>query len=96
MKQLDTITSQPIEATYVERVQKIGKNELEVNLKENKYWMSQLQDRFWNDIDPSTLTIAEGDKLYDSITPQGIFETAKEYFNRDNYVQVVLYPEKKS
>jgi zinc protease len=96
MKQLDTITSQPIEATYIERVQKIGKNELEVNLKENKYWMSQLQDRFWNGIDPSTITIAEGDKLYDSITPQEIFETAKEYFNRDNYVLVVLYPEKKS
>ena len=31
MKQIDTITSQPIEPTYVERVQKIGKNEWKHN-----------------------------------------------------------------
>jgi zinc protease len=96
MKQIDTITTQPIEATYIDRVQKIGKNELEVNLKDNRYWMSQLQDRYWNGIDPSTITLTEGNKLYDSITPQDIFQTAKEYFNRDNCVEVILYPEKKS
>ncbi len=96
MKQIDTITTQPIESTYIDRVQKIGKNELEVNLKDNRYWMSQLQDRYWNGIDPSTITLTEGNKLYDSITPQDIFQTAKEYFNRDNCVEVILYPEKKS
>ncbi len=96
MKQIDTITTQPIEATYVERVQKIGKNELEVNLKDNKYWMSTLQDRYWNDIDPSTITLADGNMLYDSLTPQDIFETAKDYFDRKNCVEVILYPEKKS
>jgi zinc protease len=96
MKQIDTITTQPIEATYLERVQKIGKNELEVNLKDNKYWMTSLQDRFWNGIDPSTITLAAGYKLYDSLTPQDIFQTAKEYFDRNNCVEVILYPEKKS
>ncbi|HZK76737.1 MAG TPA: insulinase family protein, partial [Candidatus Kapabacteria bacterium] len=96
MKQLDTLTSKPIEATYVERVQKIGKNELEVNLRENKYWMTSLEDRYWNGIDPSTITLADGNKLYDSLTPKDIFQTAKEYFNRKNCVEVILYPEKKS
>jgi zinc protease len=96
MKQIDTITTQPIEPTYVERVQKIGKNELEVNLKDNNYWMTSLQDRFWNGIDPSTITLTDGNKLYDSLTPQDIFQTAKDYFDRNNFVEVILYPEKKS
>ncbi len=96
MKQLDTITTKPIEETYVDRVQKIGKNELEVNLKENKYWMSQLQDRYWNDLDASNITLADGNKLFDSLTPQEVFQTAKEYFDRNNCVEVILYPEKKS
>ncbi len=94
MKQIDTLLSKPMEDTYLERVRKIGKNELETNLKENNYWMSQLQDRFWNGIEPET--IVEGGKLFDSLTARDILETAKQTFNMKNYVQVVLYPEKKS
>jgi len=93
-KQIDTLTSKPIEETYVERVHKIMANELEVNLKENKYWMSELEDAFWNDLDPAEITESSG--MIDSITPNGVFETAKEYLNPTNCVQVVLYPEKKS
>ncbi len=96
MKQIDTITSKPIEQTYVERVQKIGKNELEVSLKDNKYWINGLQDRYWKGLDPSTMTLADGNKLYDALTPQDIFQTAKDYFDRNNCIEVILYPEKKS
>jgi zinc protease len=94
LKQIDTLTSKPIENTYVERVHNILKNELETNMKENNYWMAKLQDAFWNDIDPAT--ILEGANLIDSFTPNDAFEAAKQYFDLKNYVQVVLYPEKKS
>ncbi|HEY3874310.1 MAG TPA: insulinase family protein, partial [Candidatus Kapabacteria bacterium] len=94
MKQLDTLTTKPMEATYIERVKKIGKNELEVNLRDNKYWMSQIQDRDWNDMNFET--ISQSGKLFDNLTPQDVFETAKEYFDRNNCAQFILYPEKKS
>ena len=94
MKQIDTLTSKPIENTYVERVHNILKNELETNLKENNYWMAKLQDAFWNDIDPAT--ILHGADLIDSLNPNSVFETAKQYFDLNDYVQVVLYPERKS
>ncbi len=94
MKQLDTLTSKPIEATYVDRVKKILSNELETNLRENSYWMSSLQDAYWNNIDPGV--IMHSSDLINAITPDLVYQTAKQYFNRNNYVQVVLYPEKKS
>ncbi len=93
-RQLDTLTSQPMEQTYIDRVHNILANELQVNLKENKYWMQELQDAFWNGLDPAA--IADRGTLIQGITPQSVFETAKEYFDPANYVQVVLYPEKKS
>jgi zinc protease len=91
-KQLDTLTMRPLTGTYVERVHKILTNELQVNLRENKYWMSELQDAFWNDLDPTA--IPESSSLIDTITPQSVYETAKDYFDSNNCVQVVLYPEK--
>jgi zinc protease len=93
-KQLDTLTTKPIEATYCERIHKIMTNELEVNLKENKYWMAELQDAFWNDLDPNSIT--ESASMINSITPSAVFDAAKEYFDPANCVEVVLYPEKKS
>ncbi len=93
-RQIDTLVSKPIAATYAERVQKIMANELEVNRKENKYWMSELEDAFWNNLAP--VSINESTALINSISPKTIFQAAKDYFNSKNCVQVVLYPEKKS
>jgi zinc protease len=94
MKQLDTLTTQPIAATYVDRVKKIMSNELETNLKENNYWMMQLRDAYWNDLDPSAIMHTK--EMIDAITPNDVLQTAKQYFDRQNYVEVVLLPEHKS
>ena len=93
-RQIDTLVSKPIEATYCERIHKIMANELQVNLRENKYWMSELEDAFWNDLDP--VSIDQASSLINSISPSTVFSAAKEYFNPKNCVQVVLYPAKKS
>jgi len=89
MKQVDTLTSKPMEATYIDRVKKILSNELQTNLRENSYWMSSLQDDDWNGIDLATIT--QGNELINALTPQSLFETATQYFN--NYVEVELFPE---
>ncbi len=93
MKQIDTLTSSQMAPTYIERVKKIQANEYETNLTRNNYWMGKLQDVYWNEIQPTT--ILKANDLIDAFTPKQALETAKRYFNKQNYVQVVLYPEKK-
>ncbi|MGV7209812.1 M16 family metallopeptidase [Oxalobacteraceae bacterium A2-2] len=63
------------------------------NLRENGYWLNQLQSALINGTDPASLLTYEERVM--AIQPQELAATAKRYFDMDNYVQVVLYPEKK-
>jgi zinc protease len=94
MNQLDTISRKGLPATYADKVKEISRRELETNLKHNNYWLSKMQDAVWNDIDMNT--IDKGQQLIDSFGAKDVQEYANKYFNRNNYVQVVLYPDKKS
>ena len=62
------------------------------NLRENGYWMGRLQTAALYGTDPATLLDYE--KQVAAITPEDVQAMAKRYLTRDNFVQVVLYPEK--
>jgi zinc protease len=94
MNQLDSISRQGLPATYADKVKEISRRELETNLKQNNYWLTKLQDAVWNDIDIHT--IDKGRQLIDSFSPTDVQSYAKQYFNRNNYIEVVLYPDRKS
>ncbi|MET3131240.1 zinc protease [Oxalobacteraceae bacterium GrIS 1.11] len=61
-------------------------------LRENSYWLTRLQTSVMQDSDPAKILTFE--RRVKAVTPQDLQEAAKRYFNMDNYVQVVLYPEK--
>jgi len=63
------------------------------SMRENSYWLGQLQTAVLHGTDPAR--ILEFEKRAESITASDVQTTAKRYLRRDNYVQVVLYPEKK-
>jgi zinc protease len=61
-------------------------------LRENGYWTQWLMNAQVNGRDPNDILTVE--QRVNAITPDDIRQAARRYFDMDNYVQVVLYPEK--
>ena len=62
------------------------------SLRENAYWLGRLQAALVQGSDPATILTYE--ERVKAVTPADLQAAAKRYFKPDNYVQVVLYPEK--
>jgi zinc protease len=60
-------------------------------LRNNGYWAQWLYTSLLNGRDPADILTVE--QRLAAITPDDIRQAARRYFNMDNYVQVVLYPE---
>ncbi|HEX5341393.1 MAG TPA: insulinase family protein [Duganella sp.] len=61
-------------------------------LRENGYWMAALQNAFFNNTNPEDILSYES--RVNSMTVADLKEAAQRYFDTNNYLQVVLYPEK--
>jgi len=90
---LDTIQAQGPTDEYIQKVSEIQKRSYEINLKENQFWLSSLSNAWYIDEDP--LLILKYPELIDSLTSGKIQAAAGQYLNMNNYVEVVLLPEKK-
>lgn len=62
------------------------------SLREDGYWLGVLQDAVLNATDPAEVLTYE--KRVAALTPADVQAAAKRYLRQDNYVQVVLVPEK--
>ncbi|NHZ65720.1 insulinase family protein [Massilia sp. CCM 8694] len=62
-------------------------------LRENGYWLNRLQTAHLQGSDPAEI-LAYPQKV-NGITPEQLKQAAQRYFDMNNYVQVVLYPENK-
>lgn len=62
-------------------------------LRENGYWMSRLQAAVLLGTDPAS--VLAYDAQVKALTVEDLRQAARRYFDMQNYVQVVLYPEKK-
>jgi len=61
-------------------------------MRENGYWMGVLMNAFFNKTDPEEVLTYES--RVGALTAVELKETARRYFDMNNYVQVVLYPAK--
>jgi zinc protease len=62
------------------------------DLKENNYWLAKLLQTA--ELGSNPADILTGETRINAITAKELQEAAKKYFNLNNYVQVVLFPEK--
>jgi zinc protease len=74
------------------KVKETWKQQYEVNVKENSFWVSQLIQSVELGSDPTGVLTYE--KRILALTPKDIKEAAVKYMNDKNYVQIVLNPEK--
>jgi zinc protease len=85
-------TKGPTEADLNKVKETFTKQYLE-NVKENSYWLTKLQQSV--ELGSNPVDILTGEERINSVTTNDVKEAANKYLNDKNYVQVVLYPEKK-
>ncbi|MBD8532259.1 MULTISPECIES: pitrilysin family protein [unclassified Massilia] len=63
-------------------------------LRENGYWLGRIQSALLDGTDPAAILTHE--ERVNALAASEVQEAAQRYLNTENYVQVVLYPEKKA
>jgi len=76
----------------LEKVRQIWLQNHQKALRENGYWIGRLQTAQLHGDDPAHLLDYE--KRVKALMPADVKKAAHKYFDMNNYVQVVLYPEK--
>lgn len=90
---IDSLKMKPLDTLYVEKVSEMQRRSYEVNVKRNGFWLANLQAYYTNNENPEL--ILNYPKLVDHLNVAVIQEAVEKYFNTNNYVTVILYPEKK-
>ena len=90
-EQIDSLKTVDVEQNYIDKVIQMNKRQREVQLKENGFWSGSLQSLDFNGVDPRLLI--QYPALVEQLTAATVREAAARYFDLDNYVRVVRYPE---
>jgi zinc protease len=91
-EQIDSLKMAPPEEIYVTKVMETQLREYETDMKENRYWLNNFFNSYWYGRDLDYL-LSYPD-LYKTLTAEMMQSAAKKYFDMDNYVRIVLKPEK--
>jgi zinc protease len=75
---------------YIEKVTEQLKREHETDLKENRWWLSNLQEAYYFGDDFKV--VADVDAIAKRVTSDNIKASAKHYFTAGNYVLGVMTP----
>ena len=79
------------EQEYLDTVKELLRNPREEQLRENGFWLGQIQSAVQRDLDFYGITDFE-DRL-DALTLEDVVAAAQRYLTEDRYVRVVLLPE---
>ena len=93
MQVIDSLKNVPVDDIYITKIKETQKRETEVNLKENNFWLGKLHNYYINNLDLSQFL--KDSERTDKFSKNNVMEVAKKYFDMNNYVKVILYPEKK-
>ena len=77
----------------IAKAKEIYKREKETKLKENKFWLGAIKSSYMHNTKKENITSF---KRMEDITSKELQRVAKEYFNLEEYIRVVLYPEEQS
>ncbi len=77
---------------YVDKVKETQRRSFESQLEQNRFWLSNLVSYAMREKDPAI--ILEYPALIETLNPTMVKDAAVTFFNKENYVQVILKPEK--
>ena len=93
LQQIDSAKLKPFDPVYIDKVRETQRRGYEVNLKQNGFWLNNLRSYYENNENPEM--ILNYPKLVENLNAVAIQNSANKYFDMNNYVKVILYPEKK-
>lgn len=88
--ELINIQQSGVEDKNITKARETRRRQLETNSETNTFWLNTIQRTILSGGD---LTSVTNEELIEEITSEEIQRIANKYFNSDNYLQVVLYPE---
>jgi len=91
-QEIEKLKSEPVSAEDLNKIKEIDLRTYETNLKENKFWLETLYFYYLNNENPGE--ILNYPRVVNAFSQETLREAAKRYLPADNYVRVVLYPEK--
>ncbi|HEC41919.1 MAG TPA: insulinase family protein [Bacteroides sp.] len=89
-KVIDSLKTFQVEPMYITKVSETQKRSFETSIKRNRYWLSNLVQYSFQERNPELML--EYPDLVSTLDPEMVQDAARQYFNTENYVQVVLEP----
>ena len=77
-------------AAEVEKVREAQRRSRELNLKQNAFWLGNLNSAYQFGDDPKD--ILKQDQLFNALTAAAVRDVARRYLRLDNYVHITLLP----
>ena len=90
--ELKKIMSTGVTPEDMEKIKEQQKRKLEVEMKQNQFWMGSLYDAYYLGNNPGD--ILNRQKQTESITSKMIQDAAKKYINLNHYIRAMLQPDK--
>jgi len=90
--EIDKIKHDGVEEADLNKVKTAWIKNYRKGMRENGYWMASLQNAFFNNANPEDILTYES--RVNGLTVADLKQAAQRYFDTNNYLQVVLYPEK--
>jgi zinc protease len=91
--ELDSLKKFKPSDDYINKVKETQKREFEVNTRQNNFWLNNIQAYYFYNTDLSLL-MKYPDRV-DKFNSATVQDAAQKYFSMNNYVKVILYPQKK-
>ncbi len=91
LAEIDSVKRSGATADYLTKVKQGALRSRETALKQNKYWLSQIQS--FDQSGWPLATIPDADKMIMALTSEDLRQAASRYLRSGNYVRVSLYPE---
>jgi len=92
LDELRKIIKNGVTAEDLEKIKEQQKRKLEVDMKQNQFWMSNLYESYFYGSNPSD--ILNKPKQTDELTAKMIQDAAKKYINLNSFIRVTLKPDK--
>jgi zinc protease len=91
MAEIEDIKANGVSEEDLNKIKETQRRDREENLKENRYWLSQIGGYYRNHADLDGFY--EREKMVEALTSDDLKAAANQYLNMENYVQIVLMPD---
>jgi zinc protease len=92
LDELRKVIEQGVSKEDLEKVKEQQLRKLEVDIKQNNFWMNNLFDAYYNGNNPGL--ILERKKQIEQLNSKTIQDAARKYINLKSYIRATLKPDK--